>query len=54
MTDPHKSDSLYASLKLTSGAIAFLTALTFIFSSLFTSTCLGGLWRQIAITPTIF
>ncbi|WP_238845457.1 arylsulfatase [Nostoc edaphicum] len=42
MTDPHKSDSLYASLKLTSGAfaqrlrrrIAFLTALTLIFSSL--------------------
>ncbi|MEH2366963.1 arylsulfatase [Nostoc sp.] len=34
MTDPYKKDSLYASLKLTSGAIAFLTALTLIFSSL--------------------
>ncbi len=34
MTDPHKKDSLYVSLKLTSQAIAFLTALTLIFSSL--------------------
>jgi len=34
MTDPHKKDSLYVSLKLSSQAIAFLTALTLIFSSL--------------------